>query len=107
MFLHLGGDVVIKTENIVGIFDLDSTSVSKWTRSFLSVSQKEGRIINVSYELPKSFIVTKENNSRFGSLTDAGNVYISQISAATLLKRLNSLEMEKPDFSSAAETEKE
>lgn len=98
MFLHLGSDVVIKTEDIVGIFDLDTASVSKWTRDFLSAAQKNNRVINVSYELPKSFIVAAKENKKFDFSYGNENVYLSQISAATLLKRINTLSREEKEF---------
>ena len=81
MYLHLGEETVVKEKDIIGIFDIENTSVSKHTQDFLASSEKKGRIINVSYEMPKSFIVCNENkNSR-------EKVYISQISASTLKKR--------------------
>ncbi len=79
MYLHLGQNTVVTTDEIVGIFDIDNTTVTKKTRDYLSVCEKEGRVVYVSTELPKSFIVCKDKT-----------VYISQISSATLLKRLNS-----------------
>ncbi len=78
MYLHLGQDCIIRTTEILGIFDLDNTSTSKDTRAFLRRAEQEGRVINVSPELPKSFLVTAGN---------PGKVYICQISAATLKKR--------------------
>lgn len=79
MYLHLGEKTVIRTDEILGIFDLDNTTISKKTRDFLSVATKQGKVINVSYELPKSFVVCREK--------DDWKVYISQISSNTLLKR--------------------
>lgn len=84
MYLHLGEKTVVNTKYIVGIFDIENTSVSKDTRDFLRDSgEKHYQVVNVSYEMPKSFIVCNENG-RKGKDT----VYISQISAATLRKRL-------------------
>ncbi len=80
MYLHLGQSTVITLNEIIGIFDLDNTTVSKKTRDYLATAEKEGRVRVVSQELPKSFIVCsseKEKNS----------VYLSQISTSTLLKR--------------------
>ncbi len=76
MYLHLGQNSVINTEEIVGIFDMDTTTVSKHTRDFLSNAEKKGDVVYVSTELPKSFIVANDKT-----------VYISQISPATLLLR--------------------
>lgn len=80
MYLHLGQDTVISTENILGIFDMDTSTISKSTRNYLSLAEKNKRVVNVSNELPKSFIVCVEN----GETT----VYISQISSQTLQKRM-------------------
>lgn len=82
MYLHLGQDTVVKYENIVGIFDMDTSTVSKFTREFLNNAEKSGDVINVSYELPKSFVVCNEN----GVL----KIYISQLSSSTLQKRSTS-----------------
>ena len=84
MYLHLGEETVVKEKNIIGIFDIENTSVSKHTKDFLAKSEKNGKIFNVSYEMPKSFIVCRE----IGENSDT--VYISQISAATLKKRAGS-----------------
>ena len=79
LYLHLGQDTVVKTDEIVAIFDLENTSISKITKGFLADAEKSGRVFNVSYELPKSFVIC---NSK-GKTT----VYITQISSATLKKR--------------------
>ena len=81
MYLHLGEETVVKGKNIIGIFDIENTSVSKHTKEFLAKSEKNGSVFNVSYEMPKSFIVCSENGG------NSDTVYISQISAATLKKR--------------------
>ncbi len=79
MYLFLGGDVSVREDSIIGVFDMDNTTVAASTRKFLSRAQKEGRVITVSYELPKSFCLTSEGEKE--------TVYISQISPATLKKR--------------------
>ena len=83
MYLHLGNDVVVQTQNIIAMFDLDACTVSKKTRDFLAAAQKQGEIVTVSYELPKSFVVCRENGKTI--------VYISQLSTKTLNKRKNSI----------------
>ncbi len=79
MYLHLGNDVVINTEKIVAMFDIDAVTVSKKTRDFLAEAQRKGEVINVSYELPKSFVVCSEKGKT--------SVYISQLSTKTLSRR--------------------
>ncbi len=85
MFLHLGQDTIITTEDIVGIFDLDTSTVMKSTRDFLTMMQKAKRVINVSYELPKSFVLTYDKK------TKEKTMYISPISSVTLLKRIENV----------------
>ena len=80
MYIHLGGEIVVSEDEIIGIFDLENTTVSKHTRSFLNLSEKRKEVINVSFELPKAFILTSNNKQN--------KVYISQISPSTLNKRL-------------------
>ena len=79
MYLHLGQDTVIETENIVAMFDIDACTVTKKTRDFLAAAQKNGEVINVSFELPRSFIICRKNGRN--------TVYISQLSTKTLSNR--------------------
>ena len=57
MYLHVGSETIVSERNIIGIFDLENTSVSKFTRDFLRKKQEEGRVVNVTNEIPKSFVV--------------------------------------------------
>lgn len=82
MYLHLGADHIVNTRNIVGIFDIENTSVSKSTKEFLNNAEKNRRVVYCTYELPKSFVVCIDEE-----LTET--VYISQMSCATLLKRFS------------------
>lgn len=79
MYLHLGNETVILKSSIVGIFDIETTSVSKITRWFLTNSENELKVTNVSNELPKSFVLCQQGEET--------RVYISQISTATLKRR--------------------
>ena len=79
MYLHLGQDVLVRSRDVVGIFDLEKATVSKKTKEFIQNATKTGRVVTVSYEMPKSFILTGEK--------EGGTIYISQISTATLKKR--------------------
>lgn len=79
MYLHLGENTVVRTDSIIGIFDMDTSTISKWTKDYLSNATKNKKVINVSMELPKSFVVCNENNEI--------KVYVSQISSQTLMKR--------------------
>ena len=82
MYLELGGDLLVQSRAVLGIFDLDNTSWSKRTRIFLETAQKNGELIDAAEELPKSFVLTQE----FG----AQRVYLTKYNAAVLMKRLES-----------------
>ena len=83
MYLHLGEETVVRMKDIIGIFDIENTSISKHTKDFLAGSEKGGRVVTVSYEMPKSFVVCEDDGGDGGE----EKVYISQISTATLKKR--------------------
>lgn len=85
MYLHLGRDTVVSFDDIIGVFDLDTSTVSKTTRDYLKMAETQGNVVNVSMELPKSFIVCKNTDHKT-------TVYIAQISSATLLKRAGYIE---------------
>lgn len=75
MYIYLGGDIAISTKDIIGIFDMDTSTVNKATRDYLSKAEKEKKVVYVNYELPKSFIVCKDK------------IYVCPFNTATLLKR--------------------
>lgn len=81
MYLHLGEQKVVKKRDIVGIFDMDTATVMKSSRNFLNLAEKNGEAETLSFELPKSFIICKNEKQA------KKKVYISQITPATLLKR--------------------
>lgn len=84
MYLHIGQETVVRICDVVGIFDMENTTISKNTRGFLNEAQKNGHVVTVGEDLPKSFIVCVNKKGEH-------TVYISQISCATLLKRANNL----------------
>lgn len=81
MYLHIGKGSVIRTSEIVAIFDLEITSQSHITRKYLNMAEKAGCVINAAEDIPKSFIVCGGEKTR---------VYLSQMATATLLRRAES-----------------
>ena len=75
MYIYLGGDTAISTRDIIGVFDMDTSTVNKATRDYLTKAEKEKRVIYVNYELPKSFIVCMDK------------IYVCPLNTATILKR--------------------
>lgn len=84
MFLHLGNDRSVYYKNIIAIMDIENASTSKITKQYLSLVGRSKQVIYCSYDMPKSFIVTLDDD-----LTE--RVYISSISSATLIQRMNKI----------------
>ncbi|MDE5977851.1 MAG: DUF370 domain-containing protein [Turicibacter sp.] len=76
IYLHIGNNYSVDVRNIIGIFDMDNTTVTDITKKLLDKAEREKRLFLATYELPKTFIIT------------SGKIYISQLSASTLKKRL-------------------
>ena len=89
MYLHLGGDCSVRAEDIVAIFDLDNASASRYTRTFLRRVQQEGRVVNVTDDLPRSLVLCRGR--------DGERAYLSLLSTATLLKRAESEEFDSDE----------
>ena len=66
MYVYIGKNTVIRKKDIVAVFDLDSSTVSVYTRKFLAKAEKEGRVELLCDDIPKSFIIT-----------DGGKIYLS------------------------------
>lgn len=79
MYLHIGNSKNIRTREIIGIFDLDSASVSSTTKKYLSAAERGGKLDTATSELPKSFILFRSGNDT--------RVCLSQLSSASLLSR--------------------
>ena len=79
MYLSIGNDMAVRDSSILGIFDLDNTSISKRTRDFLENAEKEGQVVPCD-DLPKSFVLTSE----YGFT----RVHLTALSSGTLEKRL-------------------
>ena len=51
MYWHLGRDYVLNTRDIIGIFNLETTTISPRGRAFLEYAQKNGAVVSLSDEL--------------------------------------------------------
>lgn len=85
MYIHLGEDISVNDTNVMGIFDLENTTIGKDTRAYLERLEQASCVVNVTQELPKSFIVC------FDPADGTEKAYISPISVATLKKRANTM----------------
>lgn len=88
MYLHLGQNEIVSDHRVIGIFDLDHCSCDVRTREYLASAQAEGVVLDVSGELPKSFVVCDHPYH-------PQIVYLCQLNTSTLQKRAES---DQPDF---------
>ena len=88
-YLHLGGEKAVRSDEVIGIFDIDNTTVSRHTRRFLNSQEKNGSVENLAPDIPVSFVFTApclspgenaENNKQ-------QRVYLSQYSPRSVGKR--------------------
>lgn len=75
LFLSVSRNISVDTEIIIGIFDMDTSTVSPETRSFLRALQSDEKLVSDVRDIPKSFVVTKNKT------------YLSQLASQTLGER--------------------
>lgn len=75
MYIHLGGDKVIRSRELIAIFDISNDKPSKLPKTFLTHAEQERIVEKIGDEDPKSLIVTESK------------LFYSPISASTLKKR--------------------
>ena len=80
MYLHIGNGESVRPKEIIGIFDLDTATVSSISKKYISVNEKQGKVEYSDSDLPRSFIVTKKGNKE--------KVILSRISSVGLKMRL-------------------
>lgn len=85
MYIHIGNNYVVKDNEIIGVFDIENTTTSKKTRDFLNFAEKNKKIINISTDIPRSFIVCLKNKETV--------VYLSQLNSFTILKRTEKIKI--------------
>ena len=76
MYIHIGADVSLPAEWIIGIFDLDTvTSSAPDTVKFLSTAETESRVDILTEDIPRTVVLT------------INRVIFSPVSTATLSSR--------------------
>ena len=75
MYLHIGDGVVLRHNEIIGVFDLDNMSYEKRSRDYLQQAERSGALTVLGDDIPRSVVITKEHN------------YLSAVSSRTLARR--------------------
>ncbi|SEU08026.1 extracellular matrix regulator RemB [Paenibacillus sp. NFR01] len=75
MYIHLGGEKIIRSSELIAIFDISIEKSSKISKQFIACSLQDKRLERIGDEEAKSIVVTKNT------------IYYSPISSSTLKKR--------------------
>lgn len=79
MYIHLGGEKIIRSSELIAIFDTSIEQSSKISKQFVEYAMQDKKIEAIGEEEAKSIVVTREK------------IYYSPISSTTLKKRANQL----------------
>ncbi|MBE3590942.1 MAG: DUF370 domain-containing protein [Firmicutes bacterium] len=80
MYLHVGGDVIIRASDIVAILERNTVVTGAATREFLGFMRARGKVEDLSNGDAKTVVVCRDR------------VLLSPISASTLKKRIGDLD---------------
>ena len=79
MFVHIGGEYTILVDSVISLVNLETVQASSSDmKAFLKMQEDENILEYVSEEIPRSLILTDDRT------------YVSPLSVATILKRVQS-----------------
>ena len=81
MYLHLGVGKVIRTKDIVGIFDIDKTTLGSVTKGFLSNAERAGKVHTVGNDIPRSLRFSPKT-VRYSSLRSHPQLLLPRVDRA-------------------------
>ena len=87
MYLHIGQNEILPEKRIIGIFDMDKATYNRRAMEFLTRAEQEGVVLDISGDIPKSFVVC--DHPYHPQIVD-----LSQLNPATLQKRAESRKLE-------------
>ena len=77
LYYDIGENKAVSKDELIGIFDIDATTISSKTRNYLKKCEENGMIENVSNEIPLSFVLTDKK------------VYLCGVLSKTIYSRTN------------------
>ncbi len=79
MYLHIGNKKSVRVDSIIGIFDLDTATVSSISKNFINRKQRDGLVEYDDNDLPRSFILYEDS--------EISKIKLSRISSVGLKLR--------------------
>lgn len=80
MILHIGKGVTVRHKDLIGIFDMDTATVSGITRDTLKHFEKQKRVEYADSDIPRSFLLT--------TAKEGHKIFLSHISSQGLRMRV-------------------
>ena len=81
MYLSIGNSYMVRKADILGIFDMDNATWSRWTRQTLTLAEQSGQVIDAAPgDIPNAFVLCREDGAQ--------KIYLSALTAATLRRRV-------------------
>ena len=80
MYLHIGKDYIVKSKEIIAIFNIDYVKNTKEYKTMYSELEESGNIVKVSDSKATAFILTENQGKR--------KAYITNIGVNTISKRM-------------------
>lgn len=75
LFIHLGGDIIIRSKNIIMVLNCESVEFSPMSQHFLKAEEKRKKKNVISPDFIKSIVVTDDE------------IYYSPVSSLTINRR--------------------
>ena len=80
MFVHIGNNIILKQEDIIGIFNIKAIKNTKEYIKIINNLKENNKLIKIENTEENTLIITEKNNIIKG--------YITNISSVTIEKRL-------------------
>lgn len=80
MYLHIGKGESVREDRIIGIFDLDTATVSSITKNFIATEEKKKKVEYADTDLPRSFLLYEDREKK-------ARIKLSRISTFSLVSR--------------------
>ena len=81
MYLHIGNGVSVREDDVIGIFDLDTSTISAITKRFVNRKERDGDLEYTDSDLPRSFVLCSDGKKT--------KIKLSRISSVGLKLRTN------------------
>lgn len=75
LFIHLGGDTVIRSKDVITILDQQVREASEITEAFLQFNLQQQKVEQISKDTTKSIVITSDK------------IFFSPIASVTLKRR--------------------